>query len=62
MSIQAELLADIARYIAERGIAESTFGRLAVNDGKFVERLRQGGGVTVKTVERVRKFLVQEAA
>lgn len=41
-------------------MAESTFGRLAVNDGKFVTRLRQGGRVTTATVERVRAFMNQE--
>ncbi len=34
-------------------MAESTFGRLAVNDGKFVGRLREGGAVTAHIVQRV---------
>jgi SAM-dependent methyltransferase len=38
-------------------MAESTFGRRSVNDGKFVSRLRFGGGVTTTTVERVRSFI-----
>ena len=48
------LLRDIAEYCRSAGIAESTFGRLAVNDGKLVGRLRLGGRVTTDTVERVR--------
>lgn len=60
MSIQDELLADIDRYLAERGISETTFGRKAVNDWSFVGRLRGGGGVTVRTVERVRRFLATD--
>jgi hypothetical protein len=39
-------------------MAESTFGRLAVNDGKLVNRLRFGGRVTIETVERVRSFMI----
>ncbi|HXQ52248.1 MAG TPA: hypothetical protein VN802_14225 [Stellaceae bacterium] len=38
-------------------MAESTFGRLAVNDGKLVNRLRFGGRVTIETVERVMTFM-----
>src|SRR6185437_5169716 len=41
------------------GMAESTFGRLAVNDGKLVNRLRFGGRVTIETVERVMAFMKQ---
>jgi len=54
------LLRDIAEYCRGAGIAESTFGRLAVNDGKLVGRLRLGGRVTTDTVERVRAFIACE--
>jgi hypothetical protein len=40
-------------------MAESTFGRLAVNDGKLVSRLRFGGRVTTDTVTRVQNFITQ---
>ena len=40
-------------------MAELTFGRLAVNDGKLVNRLRFGGRVTIETVERVMSFMKQ---
>ena len=38
-------------------MAESTFGRKAVNDGKFVSRLRTGARVTPETFEKVKKFI-----
>ena len=41
-------------------MAESTFGRLAVNDGKLVSRLRLGGRVTTDTVDRVHAFIGRE--
>ncbi|HZM35097.1 MAG TPA: hypothetical protein VFC18_11455 [Burkholderiales bacterium] len=40
-------------------MAESTFGRRAVNDGKFVSRLRDGARVTPETLERVNQFIVK---
>jgi hypothetical protein len=51
------LLREIAGYCRRVGMAESTFGRLAVNDGKLVSRLRFGGRVTLGTVERVHTFI-----
>ena len=55
-----QLLHEIAAFCRRRGIAESTFGRRAVNDGKFVTRLRFGGGITTHTVRRVRAFMNHE--
>jgi hypothetical protein len=54
------LLQEIAGYCRRVGMAESTFGRLAVNDGKLVSRLRFGGRVRGKTVERVRAFMTRQ--
>jgi len=53
------LLREISGYCRRIGMAESTFGRLAVNDGKLVSRLRFGGRVTIETVERVKAFMTQ---
>ena len=53
------LLGEISGYCRRVGMAELTFGRLAVNDGKLVSRLRFGGRVTTETVERVRSFIEQ---
>jgi SAM-dependent methyltransferase len=41
-------------------MAETTFGRRAVNDGKLVSRLRQGGRVTPETLRRVRGFIGED--
>lgn len=54
-----KLLQEIANFCRRVGMAESTFGRRAVNDGKFVTRLRFGGRVTTHTVERVRAFITR---
>jgi hypothetical protein len=51
------LLREIDAFCRVHTLAESTFGRLAVNDGKFVGRLKNGGKVTTSTVERVRAFM-----
>ncbi len=53
------LLAEISAFCRQADMAESTFGRRAVNDGKFVGRLKYGGKVTTATVERVRAFIEQ---
>jgi len=56
------LLREITDYCRKTGVAESTFGRLAVNDGKFVNRLRDGGRITTNTFDRVRSFIASGAA
>jgi hypothetical protein len=56
------LLNEISGYCRRVGMAESTFGRLAVNDGKLVSRLRFGGRVRGNTVERVHEFMKSNKA
>jgi hypothetical protein len=43
-------------------MAESTFGRRAVNDGKFVARLRDGARITPETLERIASFMSRHGA
>ncbi|MEW6768668.1 MAG: hypothetical protein AB1342_11620 [Pseudomonadota bacterium] len=51
------LLAQISAYCRQAGMAESTFGRHVVNDGKLVSRLREGKHIRVDTLEKIRAFL-----
>src|SRR5881394_1503449 len=53
------LLGSISDFCRRTGMAESTFGRRAVNDGKFVARLRDGARVTPETLQRVNQFIVR---
>jgi hypothetical protein len=53
------LLDCIAAFCREKAMAESTFGRRAVNDGKFVSRLRDGARITPETLERVSSFMAR---
>ena len=52
-----QLLTVVIEFCKEHKMAESTFGRKAVNDGKFVSRLRTGARVTPETFEKVKKFI-----
>jgi hypothetical protein len=61
MDDQRDLLQRIEEYCRHAGIAESTFGKKSVNDGKFVGRLRDGRRVTTATVGRVRQYLASQA-
>jgi len=55
------ILQEIAEFCRQRGLAESTFGRRAVNDGKLASRLRNGGRITTDTLERIRTFMAHGA-
>jgi hypothetical protein len=56
------LLFLIREYCIATGIAETTFGRIAVNDGKLVGRLQHGGSITLKTLIRVEAELARRPA
>ncbi len=61
MSLPADdLLAEIEAFCQRTAMAESTFGRLVVNNGKLCSRLRDGGNVTLTTAARIREFIANE--
>jgi SAM-dependent methyltransferase len=57
-----QLLQEISDYCRQTGLAESTFGRRAVNDGKLANRLRNGGRITTDTLDRIRAFMTENRA
>lgn len=58
----ADLISEIEAFCREADIAEATFGTRAAKDGKFVKRLREGAGVTIRTVGNVRAYIARERA
>lgn len=62
MSTIAALLREIGTFCKDFGITESTFGRRAMSDGKFVERIKAGGGLTVANLDRLRAYMAEERA
>ena len=52
-----DLLSEISDFCRSSGLAESTFGRASINDGKLVGRLRNGGRITTDTLDRIRAFM-----
>jgi hypothetical protein len=57
-----QLLQEISNYCRQTGLAESTFGRRAVNDGKLTARLRNGGRITTDTLDRIHGFMAANPA
>jgi hypothetical protein len=54
-----QILSEIRDYCRATRTAESTFGRLVVNDGKLVSRLRDGAKITTGTLDKVRAYLAE---
>src|ERR1043165_7068905 len=52
-----QILAQISDFCRQAEMAESTFGRRAVNDGKLVARLREGKRITIDTLDRIQAFI-----
>jgi hypothetical protein len=57
-----QILGEIRDYCRATQTAESTFGRLVVNDGKLVSRLRDGARITTGTLDKVRAYLTEHRA
>lgn len=58
----ASLLDEVDLYLRDTGMKETTFGRLAVNDGKCIGRLRKGGRAWPETVGRIRTYIAAHPA
>jgi len=56
---QAALIAEIQEFLTERGIAEATFGNLAVRDSRIMDRLR-AGNVSFRVGQRMRDYIARE--
>src|SRR5438552_17961298 len=52
-----DILSQIAEFCRHADMAESTFGRRAVNDGKLVQRLREGKRITIDTLNRIQAYI-----
>jgi hypothetical protein len=61
MSDRDTLLREIDAFRESIGMTETRFGRAALNDGHFLRRLREGGNITLRTVERVRAFIQRQS-
>lgn len=57
MGTITDVLASIEAHCLAHGIAETTFGRIAVNDGKLVSRLRSGRSITLDTLTKIEAAL-----
>lgn len=53
MSEIASVIERIEAYCSAKKLPETTFGRLAVNDGKLLKRLRKGGTITLETLKSI---------
>lgn len=49
------LVQQIDGFLERTGMAPSTFGRKAVNNGKLLDRLRAGGQVGLDTAEKIQR-------
>lgn len=55
--VRTALIKRIDAYIASTGKSDSSVGKDAINDDKFVARVRQGGNFTLKTYQKLSDWL-----
>jgi tRNA-dihydrouridine synthase len=51
------VVARVRRYLAQTGMAQTMFGRAAVNDPRLVEDLMNGRQPRPRTIERIDAFI-----
>lgn len=52
-----DLLTDIRSFLAKSKMGHSYFGKASCGNSELVERLENGGTVTLVTAEKVRSFI-----
>ena len=55
-------VAQVEAFLVETAMNESTFGRLAANDHKLLERIRTQGSVTTRTMHKIKRFMASQRA
>jgi len=60
MVTRETLLSEIDDFLSRSGMKASTFGKRVVNDGKLVNRLREGGSVSIETAAKICDFVREE--
>lgn len=51
------VISQIENFMRLSCISEREFGMRALNDNKFVPRLRKGAGVTLTSIEKAERFM-----
>jgi hypothetical protein len=62
MITNQSIIDSVERFCREQAIAETTFGKRAVNDGKLLARLRDGKSISIDTYNRIMKVIEDGAA
>ena len=57
MSLTAQVLSEIEAFLHRANMSPSGFGKRVLNDEQFVFRLRKGGNVTAKNLDRALDFI-----
>lgn len=52
-----ELRSEVEKFLRETGMAQTTFGRLAISDGNFVRDLQRGRRMWPENAARVMRFI-----
>lgn len=60
MNANQQLLAAIDAFLANSGMAASTFGKKAAGNSEVVARLRDGCSITLTTADRIRNFIAEQ--
>jgi hypothetical protein len=61
MNLKDQLLAAAQDYCTARRISKARLATVVVNDGKFFDRIENGGGFTIRTYEKFMAYFDSQA-
>ena len=57
MSTRDKLISDIEAFLAQYDMGPTLFGRMSVNDGALLIKLRRGSDITTERADRIYLFM-----
>lgn len=57
MSLTDQVLSEVEAFLQRAQMSASGFGKRVLNDEQFVFRLRKGGNVTARNIDKARDFI-----
>lgn len=56
MTLQEKLISKIEKYASDNGLKPSTVGLKIFGDGKRYDRIKNGGGITLRSIEKAENW------
>jgi hypothetical protein len=60
LDIRAELLRKVEAYLVKNDLSVTRFGYMSTGDPCLVSKLRRGGDIRLRTLEKIMQFMLEK--